>query len=137
MKKSITTLAIVSLLTLGAASAFAWGGGRGTCPGYGGGQGGGMGYGYHMNQQSGPEFEKYLNDTVELRARLAADHVKLRNQMHSANPDTKVIEQLTASITKGRVELAQKAREAGVEPGNGYGQRGQGHGYGQRGMGRW
>lgn len=130
MKKTITTLTIVSILALGVGSAFAWGGGYGSCPGFGNGngyghRGGGMGYGSHMNQPATPEFQQFLDETTDLRAQLAADHVKLRAQMHSATPDNARIEQLTASITKAQTELRQKANEAGIQANNG--RRGFGH----------
>lgn len=111
---------------------------------YGGGYGmhGGMMQGYQGNQpQQSEEYQKYYNDTQQLRRKLAQDRAQLNAELMQDNPDPKKVRELNHSMADTRTELQLKAHEYGVQdqcpwcgggmgPGMGGGMMGGGMGYG-------
>ena len=127
MKKSLITLAVLSMLSLGAASLYAWGWGPGNCqgqgPGWGRGPGWGQGYGfgriYFMKDYLGLS-EDQMDKIAKLDSDYRYQYFKNRN-----NPDKiealrteqrKAFESVLTDVQKKKWDEFQKNRA-----GRGYG----------------
>lgn len=146
MKKIVTALALVATLGFAftATNASAWGhgyghggyghGGYGMMNGYGhGGYGMGPGMMYGNAPVDGGAYQKFLDDTAEVRTSLAADQAELNAVMRSDNPDSARVRTLTETIIQKQAKLSAAAREHNVAPlGRGYGR-----GLYCNGMGNW
>lgn len=142
MKKIITTLALIATLGIAftASNAMAWGhgygrGGNGMMTGYGMGNGSGMGpgmmQGYGSNGYGngmGPgmmngntpvdneAYQKFLDETADLRTGLAGDRAELRAVMAGTNPDPARVRTLTETIIEKQTKLNATARENNIAP---------------------
>ena len=122
MKKSIVTLTLVLTMGIGfsAVSAFAW---------YCNGPGSGYGMrGYNSAPVDDETYNKFMQETAELRKSLAVDRAELNAVMAGDNPDPKKVAELTGRIVDSQEALAAKAREAKIDVGPGCGIAGRGYG---------
>lgn len=119
MKKSIVALTMVlSLgLSISAVSAYAW---------YGGGPGGGYGPrgGYGVNVDDAA-YQKFMDETAQIRKDLAVDRAEMNALMAGANPDPAKVREIAGRLTDNREKLAGLARAAKID-----GPAGFGHGRG-------
>lgn len=134
MKKSIIVLTVVLTMGMGlsAVSAFAW-----YCNGPGGGYGM-RGWSGDVNTSVTDEaYQKFLDETAQIRKSLAVDRAQLNAIMASTEPDAKKVAELTAKIVDNQEALSKIARSANIDvgPGSGYcaGNKYGGKGYGSRG----
>jgi hypothetical protein len=150
MKKSIVALTLLVTMGLGftAVSAYAW---------YCGGPGGGYSRGWSGAGEAPVDaaaYQKFLDETAQLRKSLAVDRAELNAVMAGPEPDPKKVAELTGRIVDNQEALAGIARSANIDAGpgcgfgpnpncagiggRGYGPRGDcpGPGYGGRGAGR-
>jgi hypothetical protein len=79
-----------------------------------GSMGGQGGMGLLMWTADTPEEQKFLDETKDLRKKLAQDLAELHAQMAAATPDAKRVRELTGSIFDGKTELMVKAKAAGI-----------------------
>jgi len=143
MKKSVIALAMVLGLGAGTAavvSAHGWNDGG---PGYGmmnGGYGmmrGGYGmrnggYGMRGNyaRPDGDDanYQKFIEQTADLRKSIAVDRAELNALMAGDNPDPKRVRELTGNIVDNQEKLAEIARSTDVDEGAGFPCNGPGYG---------
>lgn len=124
MKKFITALALIAALGIAftATNASAWG--RGGY-GYGmmhGGYGMGPGMMYGNAPVDNGAYQKFLDDTADVRTSLAADQAELAAVMQGANPDPARVRALTETIIEKQTKLSAAAREHNIAPmGRGFG----------------
>ena len=125
MKK--TLIGIAALIAVGFiwTQAMAW---------YGGGH---MGYGpqrgpgYNAGPVNSEAHQDFMQQTQDLRQKMAADRVELNTLYSRQNPDQERIRELTARLDENRAELQNLAREKGLAPsGGGYRGGGPWHGGG-------
>ncbi len=130
MKKYAIITALVLALGIFASQAMAWGPGGG--PGYGG-----RGcYAQNQTPEQTEAFDKFMNETTDLRNKLQADNAEMRALMQQQNPDPKQARALAESMAATRDQLGAKAKELGVSApgyGRGYGPGDCPRGYGSRG----
>lgn len=161
MKKLLTTLSILGIIAMFAATSFAWGPGSGTgsgkgqrgtgnCPGYQ--QKGGVYASLTAEQQEQLRQlrQKFIDETVEIRLAKHQKRDEMRLLMQTSNPDRQRLVDLSDSIAdlekqlgEKRIDFALAAKKISPELGsyfgkgkrhsrNGYGKgSGQGQGYGQ------
>jgi Spy/CpxP family protein refolding chaperone len=116
MKKYAIITALVLTVGIVASQAMAWG------PGGGPGQGGRGCYAQNQTPEQTEAFEKFMNETTDLRNKLHADHAEMRALMQQQNPDPKQARTLAESMAATKDQLRAKAREHGVSaPGYGRG----------------
>jgi hypothetical protein len=119
MKKGIIAVAMLAVLGLGfsAVSAFAW-----NCGGPGGGWNGRGGPGVEYNDA---DYQKFMEQTADIRKAIALDRAELNAIMAGTNPDPKRVRELTESLTTSREKLAEMAKEANIDApvGRGFGPR--------------
>lgn len=123
MKKYAIITALVLALGIFASQAMAWG------PGGGPGSGGRGCYAKNQTPEQTEAFEKFMNETTELRNKLHADHAEMRALMQQQNPDPKQARALAESMTATKDQMRAKAQEHGLPtPGSGFGRGGYGPG---------
>lgn len=118
MRNKIITAVVAASLIVGFtamnASAWGWGGHRGPMMGNGYGMMNGGGYNNNVSQQ-------LLDDTRDIKIRIAADQAELNALMAGTNPDSKRVRELSESIATGQLTLEEKysASVNSGGPGNG------------------
>lgn len=118
MKKYALITALVLALGIFASQAMAWG------PGGGPGQGGRGCCAQATTPEQAEAYEKFMNETNDLRNKLHADHAEMRALMQQQNPDPKQARALAESMAATKDQLRAKATELGVSApgcGRGYG----------------
>lgn len=108
MKKVITAITATLIVGFFAASAYAWGCGKG----YGGGM---RGRGYN-NQAAydNKAYQTFLSETQTLRTSISADRAEFNALMAGTNPDPQKARALSEKISKSENELRAKAQEHNV-----------------------
>ena len=131
MKGKMITAVVATALIVGVSamnvSALGWGHG-GPMMGYGMMQGGA--YDANVSQQ-------FLDETKDLKIRIAADQAEFNALMAGSNPDSKRIRELSQSIAADRLELRNKYRTAGYGGGNPRGNHMMGSGMMYSGYNCW
>jgi Spy/CpxP family protein refolding chaperone len=102
--------------------------GPGWRGGYGGGWGcggpGGSGYGYNRqapDQGTNQAWEKFYNDTAELREQLYAKRAEYYDVMNQESVDKDMAAMLWGEIFNLQTQIREQAAAAGVKPGYGRG----------------
>lgn len=143
MKKTVVALGVALLLgmaTVQMVSARGWGGGGAYGGGgYGGGYGPCAGYGMN-NPQMDPaiqeKVEAFFNETAQLRRQMSMKRAEKQALLSQESPDPAAVAQVQGELFDLRMEMRQKALDAGV-PMMG-GPRGRhGGGYGRHGGGNY
>ena len=145
MKKAITLISSLLIITLSAGSAFAWGGGKGRgydcydCPGYYGKKAA-VDLSSEQKEQLTALRQKFIDDTYEIRSEknLKAREIKLL--MRTSDPDRAKLKTLTNEMMELNKQLAHKKIDHRLEMKtiapelSGFG--GYGYGKGRYGKGR-
>lgn len=118
MKKSIIVLTIVLTMGIGftAVSAFAW-----YCNGPGGGYGPRGWSGANAAPVDPATYQKFLDETAQLRKSIAVDQAELNAILAGPEPDPKKVSELTAKIVDNQEAIAEVARSANINVGPGFG----------------
>ncbi|KJR98277.1 MAG: hypothetical protein VR65_21165 [Desulfobulbaceae bacterium BRH_c16a] len=122
MIAAVATVAIVVGFSAMNVSAWGWGNG-GHMMGYG------AMYGTGATDAAN---QKFLDETRESRAQVAADRVELDALVAGPNPDSKRVRELSENIAANQLALQEKANTYGWNggPANRHSMRGSGMGYG-------
>jgi hypothetical protein len=104
-------IALIALVSLGLVASQVW-----ACrwAGYWGGPMRGPWGGYYSNIHSGRSYQKFLNDTAELRQELAAKQGKYNALMAQPTPDPEKAGQLSQEIASLHDQLQAKAESFGL-----------------------
>lgn len=73
-------------------------------------------------------YNKFLDQTTDLRKSIAVDRAELNALMAGDNPDPKRVRELSANIVDNQEKIAEMARSANVDGGAGYFCNGPGFG---------
>jgi len=130
MKKAITVVTLATLIGLtGAYQASAkWGHGGGM--GGGGCQGQGIAARADLDDATKAEYEKFVENTQDLRKDVFVKRAKIKALMNAAEPDADKIGVLSGEIFELRAAMRAQAKEAGLSDVIGTG-KGQGCGDGE------
>lgn len=129
IRTTLVALAIVTLTLTGMRAGMASPGERGG-PGYHGARVGCI----QMDEKTRAAREKFLDQTVDLRKKMAESRAQMWALMRSANPDPDQVSRLAGEIFDLREQLRAKARENGLDAMGPRGMMGNGCG-GPMGMG--
>jgi zinc resistance-associated protein len=112
MKKSIIAVAMVVAVGLGfsAISAFAW-----NCGGPGGCYGRGYGKTGAAVEYNEADYQKFMEQTADVRKSIVGDRAELNALMAGENPDPKRVRELTESMVTSQEKLAEMARAANID----------------------
>ena len=117
----IITFGIIAVHQLATAGP-GWGGRGWGCGGSGGS--GGPGYGYNRqapDKGTNQAWEKFYNDTAELREQLYAKRAEYYNALNQENVDKEKAATLWDEIFDLQTTIREKAVTAGIKPGYGRG----------------
>lgn len=123
-------IALLLVLAIGVAFAAANVSARGYCGGPGGGYGA---RGWNINPADDPVYQKFMEESADLRKSLAVDRAELNALMAGENPDPAKAGELAGKIAENQIKLREMANASGFGPrgGGGYaGCNGPGAGYG-------
>lgn len=133
MRKAIIAIAMVLAAGMAFTSSNAFARGYGHGPGHGM-RGGQMMAGYcqqgsNVAVYNSAQYQKFFEQTQELRASLRADHGELQALMAGTNPDPDKVRTLIETISKKETQLSDQARANNISFGR-MGSRGtRGGGY--------
>lgn len=110
MKMRISLLVFVSLLFIAGSALAQQGHGQHMGGGYGmqGGQ-------YYGTPQQSENYQKFMNETQQLRRQLRQDQAQLNALLMQDNPDPQQLKQLNQRIAETRTELQLKANQFNLQ----------------------